>query len=172
MPPRFEVKSVSAEAPTVKRRQRRCLPVAQAFLPVPELPRGTCDQCLASVATSFLPPNCFLIDRLCPPFYRRLEILKSLTGHGLPYFLITERWDLTLRRAGRPSRAMEAERLQSSYGFCVADADYYYQCHLEVGGEKRNFSPSIAAQRSCAFFFCAKPCCVHDKSVAAGLTVV
>jgi hypothetical protein len=26
-----------------------------------------------------------------PPFYRRLEIIKSLTAHGLPYFLITER---------------------------------------------------------------------------------
>jgi hypothetical protein len=24
------------------------------------------------------------------PFYRRLEILKSLTSHGLPYVLITE----------------------------------------------------------------------------------
>src|ERR1700722_2730021 len=25
------------------------------------------------------------------PFYRRLEFFKLLTGHGLPYFLITER---------------------------------------------------------------------------------
>ena len=24
------------------------------------------------------------------PFYRRLKIIKSLTAHGLPYFLITE----------------------------------------------------------------------------------
>jgi hypothetical protein len=30
-------------------------------------------------------------DRLVPPFYRRLEFFKLLTGHGLPYFLITER---------------------------------------------------------------------------------
>jgi len=26
-----------------------------------------------------------------PPFYRRLEIFKLLTDHGLPYFLIMER---------------------------------------------------------------------------------
>ena len=37
-----------------------------------------------------LPASRRLFASLLAPFYRRLEIVKPLIGHGLPYFLITE----------------------------------------------------------------------------------
>ena len=54
-------------------------PVAQAFLPVPQVPRGTRLQCLAAIATSFL----FAVSLVAPGILRTVRVPMELAEPAL-----------------------------------------------------------------------------------------